>query len=39
MEWDARNAVVGRIARRHGIATPLNDALTAVLALADSRDT
>jgi 2-dehydropantoate 2-reductase len=36
MEWDARNAVVGRIARRHGIATPLNDALTALLALADS---
>jgi len=37
MEWDARNAVVGRIARRHGIATPLNDALTQLLALADTR--
>ena len=36
MEWDARNAVVGRIARRHGIATPLNDALTQLLALADA---
>lgn len=35
MEWDARNAVVGRIARHHGIATPLNDALTELLALAD----
>jgi len=36
MEWEARNAVVGRIARRHGIATPLNDAMTALLALADA---
>ena len=35
MEWQARNAVVGEVARRHGIATPLNDALTALLALAD----
>ncbi len=36
MEWDARNAVVGRIGRKHGIATPLNDALTAMLQLADN---
>ena len=35
MEWEARNAVVGRIGRRHGIPTPYNDALTALLALAD----
>jgi len=35
MEWEARNAVVGRIGRRHGIATPLNDAVTELLALAD----
>lgn len=35
MEWQARNAVVGRIGRRHGIPTPLNDALTALLAAAD----
>ncbi len=35
MEWEARNAVVGRIGRRHGIPTPLNDALTALLAAAD----
>ena len=35
MEWQARNAVVGRIARRHGIATPFNDAMTALLALVD----
>lgn len=36
MEWDARNAVVGRLGRKHGIATPLNDALTALLALSDT---
>lgn len=35
MEWEVRNAVVGRLARRHGIATPLNDALTALLQSAD----
>ena len=35
LEWDVRNAVVGRLARRHGIATPLNDALTAMLSAAD----
>jgi 2-dehydropantoate 2-reductase len=36
MEWQVRNEVVGRVARRHGIATPLNDAITALLAAADS---
>jgi hypothetical protein len=36
MEWEARNAVVGRLGRRHGIATPLNDAITTLLALADA---
>jgi len=36
MEWRARNAVVGRIGRRHGIPTPLNDALTALLAVSDA---
>jgi 2-dehydropantoate 2-reductase len=35
MEWQVRNEVVGRVARRHGIATPLNDAITALLAAAD----
>lgn len=35
MEWDARNAVVGRFGRKHGIPTPLNDALTTMLQLAD----
>jgi 2-dehydropantoate 2-reductase len=35
MEWEARNAVVGRVARRHGIATPFNDAMTALLSLVD----
>ena len=36
MEWEARNAVVGQIGRRHGIATPLNDALTSLLAVIDA---
>ena len=36
MEWDARNAVIGRLGRKHGIATPLNDALTTMLQLTDS---
>ncbi len=35
MEWEARNAVVGRIGRRHDIPTPLNDALTALLEAVD----
>lgn len=30
-EWDARNAVVGRVARRHGIDTPCNDMLTTLI--------
>lgn len=36
MEWEARNAVVGRLGRRHGIATPLNDAVTHLLEAIDS---
>jgi 2-dehydropantoate 2-reductase len=36
MEWQARNAVVGQIGRRHDIPTPLNDALTALLAVTDA---
>lgn len=35
MEWDARNAVIGRLGRKHGIDTRLNDALTTMLKLAD----
>lgn len=34
MEWEVRNAVVGKIARRHGISTPLNDLVTALLSVA-----
>ena len=37
MEWRVRNEVVGRLARRHGIATPLNDAMSSLLALIDAR--
>jgi ketopantoate reductase len=36
-EWEVRNAVVCRYGRRHGIATPLNDAMTALLKAADRR--
>ncbi|MEN3281311.1 MAG: 2-dehydropantoate 2-reductase [Solirubrobacteraceae bacterium] len=31
LEWEARNAVIGRLARRHGIATPVSDAVAALL--------
>jgi ketopantoate reductase len=31
MEWEARNQVVCRCGREHGIATPTNDAITALL--------
>lgn len=34
MEWEVRNAVVGKIARRHRIPTPLNDLVAALLAVA-----
>ncbi|MEM9133274.1 MAG: 2-dehydropantoate 2-reductase [Actinomycetota bacterium] len=30
-EWDARNAVVGRMGRRHGVDTPRNDMLTTLI--------
>ena len=31
MEWEARNAVIGRRGRKHGISTPRHDALTDLL--------
>ena len=31
LEWEARNAVIGRLARRHGIATPVADTVAALL--------
>jgi 2-dehydropantoate 2-reductase len=31
LEWEVRNAVVGRLGRRHGIPTPINDLVTALL--------
>ena len=37
MEWQARNAVVGEKGRIHGIETPLNDAVTALLEVIDTR--
>jgi len=36
MEWDARNGVVGRLGRRHGIATPVSDAVSGLLAAIDA---
>ena len=36
LEWEARNAIVGEVGRKHGIPTPLNDAMTALLALSDN---
>jgi 2-dehydropantoate 2-reductase len=35
MEWQARNQIVGKLGRRHGISTPLNDAITALLRASD----
>ena len=35
-QWQARNAVVGGLGRRHGIRTPLNDTPTALLAVIDA---
>jgi len=35
MEWDARNGVVCRLGRKHGIATPASDTVTALLAAID----
>lgn len=34
-EWDARNAVIGRLAERHGIDVPLNRAFTTVIRLGE----
>jgi 2-dehydropantoate 2-reductase len=34
-EWQARNEVVVRLAQRHGIAVPLNEALTTLLRLGE----
>lgn len=34
-EWDARNAVVGRLAERHGIDVPLNRWITALIKLGE----
>lgn len=34
LEWDARNGVVSRLGRAHGVATPVNDVVSALLACA-----
>ena len=37
MEWDARNGVVSRLGREHGIATPVSDTVSSLLAAIDER--
>jgi 2-dehydropantoate 2-reductase len=34
LEWDARNGVVRRLGRRHGIPTPVSDVIVPLLAAA-----
>jgi 2-dehydropantoate 2-reductase len=36
LEWDARNGVVARLGREHGIATPVSDVLVPLLAAASA---
>ena len=37
LEWEARNGVIGRLGRRHGVATPVSDTVSALLhAASDS---
>jgi 2-dehydropantoate 2-reductase len=31
LEWEARNAVIGRLGRRHGVPTPVSDTVAALL--------
>ena len=31
LEWEARNAIIGRLGRRHGLATPVSDTVSALL--------
>lgn len=37
MEWDARNGVVSRLGRKHGIVTPVSDTVSSLLAAIDAR--
>jgi 2-dehydropantoate 2-reductase len=38
LEWDARNGVVQRFGRRHGIATPVSDVIVPLLAAASGEE-
>ena len=31
LEWEARNGVIGRLGRRHGVPTPVSDTVAALL--------
>jgi 2-dehydropantoate 2-reductase len=35
MEWDARNAVVARLGRRHGVSAPLNEMAAVILSAVE----
>jgi ketopantoate reductase len=37
LEWEARNAVIGRLGRRHGIPTPVSDTVAAAGARRERR--
>jgi 2-dehydropantoate 2-reductase len=38
LEWEARNGVIGRLGRRHGVPTPVSDTVSALLhAASDER--
>ncbi len=38
LEWEARNGVIGRLGRRHGVSTPVSDTVSALLhAASDGR--
>lgn len=36
LEWEARNGVIGRLGRRHGVPTPVSDTVSALLHAASS---
>jgi 2-dehydropantoate 2-reductase len=39
LEWEARNAIIGRLGRRHGLSTPVSDTVAALLHAASDGGT
>jgi 2-dehydropantoate 2-reductase len=37
LEWEARNGVIGRLGRRHGVPTPMSDTVSALLHAGERR--